>query len=101
MSATARKRGLGGMARMVEQVGQTASRPVRAALRGLNQNRLDTGDRLRVLEDAVESADTSRAELGAGARLELAESGLARERGPVDPRRDHRVERIGDVDDPR
>ena len=50
-------------------------------------------------QDPLERADAARAELGAGGAAELGERLLERPGGAVDPRRQHRVERVGDVDD--
>src|SRR5918911_674551 len=51
-------------------------------------------------EDPLEGADAARAELRARGALELVHRLLGGAGSAVDPRRQHRVERVGDVDDP-
>src|SRR3954471_15265039 len=50
-------------------------------------------------EDALQRTDAARAELRACGPTKLAEGLGSRARRAVDPRRQHRVERVGDVDD--
>src|SRR6266545_1953114 len=51
-------------------------------------------------KDALERRDAARAELGARLRLHLAEGLVDRARRAIDPRGQHRVEGVRDVDDP-
>src|SRR3954464_8524989 len=106
--ASARYWGLRGTCTtMVEQLRPNARRRLASTfvcyevLRG----RQDPFARLIVVEaldrkDPLESGDAARAELGAGGAPELLERLRGRPCGTVDARREHRVERIGDVDDP-
>src|SRR5437763_4594877 len=52
-------------------------------------------------EDPLESRDAALAELAPGSATELADRLHGRPRRMVDARRQHRVERVGDVNDPR
>src|SRR3954467_4781254 len=87
------------IATMVEHAAQTASRA----------GRLGDGAELRLLvaavlrhrDDPLEGGHAGRAELAARAVAQLLQRELQRPRGAVDPRRQHRVERVRDVDDPR
>src|SRR3954468_22663600 len=51
-------------------------------------------------QDPLESGHAARAELSAGGRPQLLERLGRGPRSPVDPRREHRVEGIRDMDDP-
>src|SRR5438046_1810281 len=50
-------------------------------------------------QDPLERRDAARAELAAGGAAELLQRLRGGPSGPVDARRQHRVERVGDVDD--
>ena len=52
-------------------------------------------------QDPLERRDTARAELGGGGAAKLGERLVERPGRAVDAGRQHRVERVGDVDDPR
>src|SRR5262249_54446695 len=92
------------MARRIEQPARsanTAERERYEPLRGEQQVR----DRVRVTRverhAPLERGDAARAELGAGVRPQLGERGGRLEGGAVGARRQHRAERVGDVDDAR
>src|ERR687887_498332 len=101
--------GLASTAETSERAGgiRSSRSPSSSGSLGYERRSLCDGLRHRVAEDRLERKDPlergdgARAELGAGGAAKLLDRLVRRPRRAIDARRQHRVERVGDVDDAR